>query len=182
MADILKNTEKKEQGPSSAPSAPSTPMTSPTGVNASRQEIAGTLEGQKGSEMMADVERVSERATEGKEVKGDGAGATQQKKDDGSAGQGAGATTTAFTFDEKNLPAVPEMIKRIENQLRSDIRKLERDARRYQGGLLRKPDLNKYSETIIEIRKKNVLLKRLLSMAGDIIKKMFVHMFGNRKA
>jgi|CXWL01.1.fsa_nt_gi hypothetical protein len=181
MADALKNIEKKEETPSQPSVVPASPMAAPSSVNASRQEIAGTLEGEKGGEMMTEVERVSEQARESKEIKGDSAGGQQPKKDDGTTGQTA-AATTAFTFDEKNLPAVPEMIKRIEDQLRAEIRKLERDARRYQGGILRKPDLPKYSATIIEIRKKNVLMKRLFSMAGDMIKKMFLHMFGKQKA
>ena len=90
---------------------------------------------------------------------------TKSQKDDKSA---------AFTFDEQNLPPAPEMITKIEKILRAEIRSLEKQAKRYQGGLFRKPNYPKYSETMIEIRKKNVLLKRLFSLAAEALKKMFI--------
>ena len=176
MADILKKIDNKEQAPAAAPVGKPAAKETPASVSASRQEIAGALT--EGGEFVESAE-VREVTAEAGEVKGDGAAKAQQKKDDGKAAT-AGAATTAFTFDEKNLPPVPEMIKKIENMLRAEIRSLERDARRFQGGLFRKPNMPKYSETLIEIRKKNVLLKRLVSMAGDMLKKLFLQMFGKK--
>ena len=177
MADALKKIDSREQTPS-VPSvaAPRTKET-PASVSASREAVAGALS--EGGEFVESAE-VREKTAEGGEVKGDSAG--QKKKDDSAAGTTAAGGTTGFTFDEQNLPAVPEMIKKIEDMLRAEIRTLERDARIFQGGIFRKPDLPRYSETIIEIRKKNVLLKRLMSMAGDALKKLFLKMFAAKKS
>lgn len=145
-------------------------------LGGAREQISGTLaEGQK-SEMMEGMEsgEVREMASEGRETKGDSAMKTRGK----GAGAGTKAGGFAFTFDEKNLPPVPDMIRKIEEYLRAEIHHLEKQARYYKGGIFRKPDYHKHNEAVIKIREKTVLLKRLLYMAVDAIKKLFLHMFG----
>lgn len=150
--------QKKEQG------------LSPDQLGSSRGEIAGTLiEGMEGSE------RASEQVSEGREVKGD---STQKKKTQKGDDKRTRASQGTFTFDEKNLPPADEMITRIERELRTEIKNLEKRARYYQGGMFRKADFPKYSETMIEIRKKHVLLRRIFHMAAEALKKLFIHMFG----
>jgi len=186
MADQSGQIESKEKE-AVAPKKPEAPRSSesPQGLDTSRKDIAGTLETgtegeESGGELMDTGEKVSEGVAEGREQKGDSAGGKQKGDDDQKKDDGTAATT--FTFDEGNLPPAPEMIKRIESQLRKDIHQLEKKARRYQGGLFRKPDYPKYSETMVEMRKKTVLLRRLVSLAGDALKKMFVQMFSAKKS
>lgn len=147
-------------------------------LGGAREQISGALaEGQK-TEMIEGMEsgKVREMASEGGEIKGDRAMKTRGK----STGSGTKAGAFAFTFDEKNLPEVPEMIRKIEEYLRAEIRQLEKQARYYKGGIFRKPDYHKHNEVVIKIREKTVLLKRLLYMAMDAIKKLFLQMFGAR--
>lgn len=173
MADQSQQIEKKEKA-EAAPKAPQAPqqVEAPKGLDTSRQDIAGALEteAEEGGELVETGERVSEIAAEGKEQKGVGMGG-KKKKDDSKA------AAITFTFDESNLPPAPEMIQRIERQLRAEIHLLEKKARIFQGSLFRKPDYSKYSETMIEMRKKTVLLRRLITMAADSIKKLFIRMF-----
>ncbi len=186
MADTpntLENKEEVKAAPkqSQAVESPS----SPQGLDSSRQNIAGALEGAAEGgdsvDSMESSEKVSEMAAEGRERKGDGF-KKGSKKDDGKKDDGDGKKDDQFVFDETNLPPAPAMIKKIEKQLRTDISMLEKEARKYQGGLFRKANYSKYSETMIEIRKKTILLKRLVSMAADQLKKMFLHMFGKKEA
>lgn len=184
MADPLNQIERKEQAPSVVPSTPKSGVETPQSVSSARQEIAGALveSGAEGGEFVESGEKVRETAAEGREVKGDAAAKAQQtKKDDGQAATGTSAT---FLYDDHNLPAVPEMIRKIEQELRGEIRNLERDAQRYRGGFLglRKPDFPRYSETMIELRDKNVLLKRLAGFAADALRKLFLQMFGAKKS
>src|SRR5690606_18706835 len=152
MADTPNKLNEKKEAPASAPSGSPRPSSeTPKDVSASRAEIAGTL-GEGQSTEIIETGEVREVMGEAREAKGDGA-AAGKKKDDGAAAQTA---TTALIFDEKNLPPAPEMIQKIEQTLRSEIRKLEKDARRYQGGLFRQPNPAKLNATMIEIRKKNV--------------------------
>ncbi len=141
-----------------------------------RSAIAETLADAESSGEVVEIgETVSEVKESGKEQKGDGMKSGKAQQDDGQqAGSSAG-----FVFDENQLPPAPKMIKKIEEQLRSQITQLEKQASLYKGNplLFRKPDLNKYSETMIQIREKNTLLQRLASMAYDAVKKMFVQMF-----
>lgn len=176
MADSPNKLNEKKEAPSSAPAGSPRPSSeTPKDVSDSRAEIAGTL-GEGQSAEIIETGEVREVMGEARETKGDSAGG--KKKDGGAAAQTA---STAFIFDEKNLPPVPEMIQKIEQTLRSEIRKLEKDARRYQGGLFRQPNPAKLNATMIEIRKKNVLLKRLVNMASEALKRMFLQMFGTRK-
>jgi hypothetical protein len=185
MADNPNNLEKKEElsaAPKQSQSSESKP--SPKGLDSSRQNIAGALEGEAdaGGEMTAEgmesSEKVSEMAAEGREKKGDGIKKGGKKDDDK---KDDGKKDDQFVFDETNLPPAPAMIKKIEKQLRKDIGKLEKQARKYHGGLFRKANYSKYSETMIEIRKKTILLKRLLSLAADQLKRMFLQMFGKKQ-
>jgi hypothetical protein len=178
MADTPNKLNEKKEAPSSAPAeAPRPSAEAPKGVSSSRQEIAGALiEGQEGTEIIETGE-VREMMGEAREAQGDGA-PKGKKKDDGAAQTTA---TTGFTFDEKNLPPVPEMIKKIEKTLRADIQKLERDVRRYEGGIFRSANPEKLSATVIELRNKEVTLRRLMSMASEALKRMFLQMFGNKK-
>lgn len=182
MADSSQNNIEKKEAPSSAAAPAQRPsVETPKEVSSSRVEIAGTLiEGQEEGGELIEAGEVREVTGESREVKGDGM-AAGKKKGDGQAAQTAAATTTTFTFDEQNLPPAPEMIKKIEVTLRAEIRKLERDARKYQGGLFRQPNPEKLNATMIEIRRKNVLLKRLVSMASEALKRMFLQMFGTKK-
>lgn len=182
MADPLNQIERKEQAPVAPSSAPKSAVEAPQGLSSARQDIAGAL-GEAGGEFVESGEKIRETAAEGREVKGDAAAKGQQtKKDDGQAATGGTATAT-FLYDDQNLPAVPDMIRKIEQELRSEIRNLERDAQRYRGGFLglRKPDFPRYSETMIELRDKNVLLKRIAGMAAEALKKLFLQMFGPKK-
>lgn len=183
MADNPNHLEKKEEVPAVAKPS-STPETaqSPEGLDSSRQNIAGALEtGEGGGELTAEgmesSERVSEAAGEGREKKGDGVktgkGGSQQGDDDQQGDD-------QFVFDDTNLPPAPAMIRKIEKQLRRDISTLEKQARQYQGGLFRKPNYTKYSETMIEIRNKTILLRKLVSLAADQLKKLFLQMFGKK--
>lgn len=187
MADPLNQIERKEQAPVTPSTAPKSSAETPQGLSSARQDIAGALVesgAEGGGEFVESGEKVRETAAEGREVKGDAAAKAQQtKKDDGQAAAGTGSAAT-FVYDDHNLPAVPEMIRKIEQELRGEIRKLERDALRYKGGILglRKPDFPRYSETIIELRDKNVLLKRLAGFAADALKKLFLQMFGAKKS
>ncbi|MGE3278766.1 MAG: hypothetical protein AB7J40_03135 [Candidatus Altimarinota bacterium] len=182
MADSSKNhLEKKEAVPSAPTPATRPSVETPKEVSSSRVEIAGTLiEGQDTGEFVESGE-IREVAGESREVKGDGVAAGKKKDDGQAAAQTGAAATTTFTFDEHNLPPAPVMIKKIEETLRSEIRKLEKDARRYQGGIFRQPNPEKFSATMIEIRRKNVLLKRLVTMASEVLKRMFLQMFGSKK-
>lgn len=179
MADPLKNVEKgKNAETSSAPK----PMETPKAFGEGRGEIAktiGTGEVVEAGEFIESAE-VREVASEAAERKGDMA--RRQKKDEGKAAAGAAGVAVQFIFDEKNLPPVPEMIAKIEKHLRREIRHLQKKALQYQGGLFRNPDFPKYSETIAEIRKKHVLLRRIAHMAAELIKNLFLHMFGRKKA
>ncbi|GEM_PF-3655606 len=171
MAQAPKLSEKKDSPELSSANkqVASTPETS-SNFGESRQEIAGTLaEGMDGSE------RISESAAEGREAKGDGAGKKQHQKDDDKKGSSQKFT---FTFDEKNLPPAPVMIRKIEEALRGEVHKLEKRAKSYQGGIFKRGDYPKYSETMCEIRKKNVLLRRIVTLAFDALKKLFLQMFG----
>lgn len=183
MADPLNQIERKEQAPVAPSSVPKPTGETPQSVSSARQDIAGALveSGAEGAGGFVESgEKVRETAAEGREVKGDAAAKTQQtKKDDGQAAAGTSAT---FIYDDQNLPMVPDMIRKIEAELRGEIRKLERDANRFKGSILRKPDLPKYSETIIELREKNVLLKRIAGMAAEALKKLFLQMFGPKKS
>lgn len=183
MADQTQQIEDKEKA-EKAPEAAKAPeqAEAPKGLDTSRKDIAGALEtgeegAEAGGEMVETGERVSEVAAEGRERKG-AAMAGKKKKDEGKKAKAAAVT---FTFDESNLPPAPVMIKRIENQLRKDIHQLEKRARRFQGGLFRKADYPQYSETMGEIRRKTVILRRLVTMATDLIKKMFIQMFAPKK-
>ena len=69
------------------------------------------------------------------------------------------------------------MIRKIEVKLRADIRLLSKEARKYKAGIFRNGDIHKYSNAIIQIRKNNVLLKKLFLMAKDALKKLFVQIF-----
>lgn len=181
MVDRKEQLERKEDLPSAPSSSPQTGPKSPEGLSDSRANIAGALEGgesQEGAELMDSGEKISETAGEGRERKGDGTpkkGQSQQQGDDDDQ------SGVAFTFDESNLPPVPKMIKQIESQLRKDIYQLEKEAKQYKGGLFRKPNYTKYSQTMIEIRKKTVSLRRVLTMAADSVKKMFLQMFGKKE-
>lgn len=183
MADSPNNLEKKEAPQVQPQKEQLQQQSSPKELSDSREVISSTLESGEGGEQVSEFsegsERVSETASEGKEQKGDGV-KTSQKSDDGQ--QGDDDDDATFTFDEGNLPPVPDMIKKIEKQLRTDIRKLEKEARKYSGGLFRKPNYTKYSETMIEIRKKTVLLKRLVGMASDALKKLFLQMFQKKSS
>jgi len=181
MADASNNKIEKKEAPAASPSSsPRQGAETPKEVSSSRVEIAGTLiEGQEEGAVIESGE-VREMMGEGRETKGGGL-VTGKKKDDGQTGQTAGTPSTAFTFDEKNLPPAPVMIRKIEDSLRSEIRKLERDVRKYQGGLLRKPNPEKLSAAMIEMRKKNVLLRRIVTMASEALKKLFLQMFGSKK-
>jgi hypothetical protein len=182
MADGSNNKIEKKEAPASSPSSsPKQDIGTPKEVSSSRVEIAGALiEGQDAGEVIESGE-VREMMSEAREAKGDGM-AVAKKKDDGQAAQtGGAATTTAFTFDEKNLPPAPEMIRKIEESLRAEIQELERDLKKYQGGFLRKPNPEKLSAAMIEMRKKNVLLRRIVTMASEALKKLFLQMFGTKK-
>lgn len=184
MADNPTNLENKEAAPEAVKPSKNPDLASPQGVDSSRMDIAGTLEagaeeGGESSELMDTGEKVSEVSAEGREKKGDGikkGGKQQIKKDDGKKGDDG-----QIIFDETNLPPAPLMIKKIEKQLRKDISRLEKQARKYQGGFFRKSNYSKYSETMIEIREKTIQLRRLLLMAADQLKKMFLQMFGKKK-
>ena len=128
------------------------------------------------AEALTGAEKVSERASESPSEQG---GAGGQKGDDqgqqtGSQGDGE---DTDLLFDEKHLPPAPQMIRRIEKQLRTQISQLEKEARKFKGGVFGRMDLHKYSETMIQIREKNVLLQRLLSMAYESLKSLYIHFF-----
>lgn len=180
MAATSTNKIDKKEDLSSAPSVTPRPsQEAPKDLSSSRESIAGALaDGQEGGEVIESGE-VRETAAEGREVKGDGQ-PTGKKKDDGKAGKAGGASTATFTFDDKNLPAAPVMIKKIEERLRSEIRLLSKDAKKYQGGFFHPANPMKLSETMIEIRKKSVLLRRLMTMASEALKKLFLQMFGVR--
>lgn len=151
----------------------------PVGMSGSREKISGTLaEGQKG-QVAEGIEsgEIRETMAEGGEIKDDGTKTSNRGRGDGGS---AANGSTPFTFDEKNLPEVPEMIRKIEEFLRAEIRQLEKRARYYKGGFFRKPDYHKHSEAVVKIREKTVLLKRLIHMAIDAVKKLFLQMFGVR--
>ena len=175
MADSKDTKKENREALESAAPAPKATEQAPRAVSTSRREIAGTIaEGAEGTEAAGEVivggEKVSEVSGAGKEQKG---GAMQP------AGVQAGdqSITATFTFDEKNLPPAPEMIRRIEKHLRAEISHLEKKAREYKGGLFRNPDYNKYGDAVIQIRQKRVLLGRLLTMAADALKKLFIQIF-----
>ncbi len=174
MAQTPKLSEKRErpEARTELGQASSTPETS-SNFGGSRQEIAGTI-----AEGMESSERVSESAAEGTESKGDGSGKKQQQKDENKKG----SSKFTFTFDEKNLPPAPVMIRKIEDALRKEVHKLEKQAKYYQGGIFRKGDYPKYSETMCEIRKRNVLLRRIVTLAFDALKKLFLQMFGRAES
>lgn len=184
MADPLKKTasESAPEGISSAVKAPSKRQESSKELREGRGDIAKTLgqtETADGQGEVIESGEVREVSSEGSEQKGDGS--RQQQKGDDDDGQQAGQSG-AFTFDEKNLPPVPEMIAKIEQHLRKEIRNLGKKAAQYRGGIFRKADYPKYSETICEIRKKHVLLRRLAHMAAELIKSLFLQLFGGKKA
>lgn len=181
MAKFNNNLENKEAAPSSPEQVKSAESTeAKEGMGASRSEIAGTLaEGVEGGEMMDTGEKVSESAEGGRERKAQGV-----KKGDASTA----ATTKGdddddeFVFDEKNLPPAPKMIKMIEKKLRAEIADLEKQAKKYRGGwIFGEPDLPRLSETVGQIRDRNVLLKRIVTMAAEKLKKIFVKMFAPKK-
>jgi hypothetical protein len=147
-------------------------------LGGSREKISGALAEGQSTDVAENMEsgEVKEVASEGGEIKGDSAKGSGGKG--ASAGQGNGAMT--FTFDVSNLPPAPEMIRKIEEYLRAEIRQLEKQAQSYKGGWFRTPDYYKHNETVIKIREKTVILKRLLYMAVDAIKKIFLQMFGAR--
>lgn len=168
MASPAKAVEKKERSLEGGEAPVKTPENKEH-LPTARGEIVGALS--EGVEVGG--ESVSEVASERREGTGSGMPASGKGDDQGAA---------SFTFDETNLPPAPEMIQKIERQLRSEIRHLQKQARYHQGSLFRKPDFPRYSETMIEIRKKNVLLKRLFSFAAEALKKLFLQMFGAKKA
>lgn len=172
MAQYQPQIEKKES--SAETRERQQPVASPSKVDiGSRESIAGTLT----VEGLESKEKVTESAAEDKKTQGDGAQQTKQTGDD-SAGAGA---AMSFTFDEQNLPPVDDMIRKIEQELRLEIRNLEKQARKYQGGWFTQPDYPNYHQTMIEIRKKNVLLKTLVHLAAEALKKLFLQMFGTKK-
>lgn len=182
MADPLQKVEKKEQVPGTPPQIGKAPgHEAPKGLAERRGEIAGKLaEGAEGGEIAegAPTAEVREVAGEGREVKGEGA-APAKKKDEGAAPPGGAAPIVIF--EEAKLPPVPEMIAQIEKALRGEIRTLMKEVSRHRGGWFRKPNYPKYSAAIIQVRSKNVLLKRLFDMAADAIKKLFLQLFGEKK-
>jgi hypothetical protein len=184
MADQTTNhAENKEVSESPAAKQAEAPK-APSQVDAAdRGKIAEALATEGVEEEGDGIEsgEIRETVSEGGEVKGEGKPATKkddkkQKKDDGKAG------SASFTFDEKNLPPAPDMIRKIELTLRSEIKELEKERKKYQGNLFRKPDYPKLSETVSKIRRKEVLLKRLVGMAYDAVKKLFIQMFSPKKA
>lgn len=184
MADIAKDRER-ESKPESAPKAAEKKDTrAPEGLRESRGEIAGAIaegaEGIESAEGVTGAEKVSERVTEAPSEKKPAGAKPAKKKDDDKGDQGD-AAGIVFTFDEKNLPPAPKMIRQIEKVLRQEIRGLEREAKRHRAGIFRKGDLNRYSDAVSEIRKKNVLLKRLLIMAVDALKKLYIQIFAPKK-
>ncbi|MDP2691202.1 MAG: hypothetical protein Q8O95_02230 [bacterium] len=148
------------------------------GLGESREKAAQVIaEGmQEGETGVESSERVSEVTAEGAEKKGASMGAGNQQSDAGSI------STSTFVFDEDNLPPAPKMIQMIEKVLRSEIGDLMKEAKKHKGGWFRQPDYTKYNETMIEIRKKNVLLSRLLHMASEALKKIFLQMFGPKES
>lgn len=175
MADSGLEKSSSPENPSSKPERKESMDSSKVVDNQGREAIAEALsETESAGEMVEIGETVSEVKESGREQKGDGvktSGGTQQ--DDGQQDDDG----TGFVFDENHLPPAPKMIKKIEEQLRAQINELESQARKYRGGPFRKADLNKYSETMIQIRQKNTLLQRLASMAYDAVKNMFIQMF-----
>ena len=120
-------------------------------------------------------ETVNEQASEQAGEQWSGQGSQAQQGQTGTAQQQGG--TTQFIFDEKNLPPVDEVIKRIEAKLRMDIKKLEMKAKKYKGGVFSKPDYQNLSKVIREIREKRILIQRLIGMAADALKKLYVTLF-----
>ncbi|MDP3975837.1 MAG: hypothetical protein Q8P95_02875, partial [bacterium] len=104
-----------------------------------------------------------------------------QKKDDKGKKDDRKQGDDNFTFDEQNLPPAPDMIRKIELILRSEIKQLEKKMKKYEGNLFRSPDYPMLSETVGEIRKKRILLRRLAQFAYDALKKLFVQMFAPKK-
>jgi hypothetical protein len=177
MADspnIVRNTENTPHRPSVQP-ADTAKVIDSEGRGAIMTALGeGSGEGQEAG-IDAGRERVSEVREGAREQKGDAAG---KKTGDGkkSSGDDAGA---GFVFDDQHLPPAPTIIKRIEDDLRRQIRQLEKKATQYKGGWfgLRSPDYHKYNETMSEIRERHVLLKRIVSMAYDALKKLYIQMF-----
>lgn len=182
MPDPLKNVEKGKPVETILRESQKPRETEPKELGAERGEIAKTIgagEVMEAGELMESGE-VREVASETAERKGDMV--ARKKKDEGKAGAAAGGVAAQFIFDEKNLPPVPDMIAKIEKQLRREIRHLQKKAYQYQGGIFRDPDYPKYSETVAEIRKKHVLLRRLAHMAAEMLRSLFLHMFGRKRA
>lgn len=178
MVDLNKKIERQDEAPTQAPRKTVEQEQQPEVKDVREGAFGVILEGQEGQEDgevmgTGEVKEMSEKKRDDMSggTKDDGAAGTQQGDDDGAA----------FVFDEHNLPPAPKMIKQIEKALRKDIHKLEKEARKYQGGLFRKPDYPKYSETMIQLRHRTVLLKKLLSLAADAVKKLFIQMFKPKK-
>ncbi|MDF2378795.1 MAG: hypothetical protein P1V18_01040 [Candidatus Gracilibacteria bacterium] len=178
MADSsLENQSSPERSPS-APKQRESLDSSKVIDNQGREAIAETLaDGSESASEGVDIaETVSESKEAGKEQKSDGRGkksSTQNAQDDRQSGSSGG-----FVFDENKLPKAPQMIKKIEEELRGQIKVLQRDAKKYSGGFFSgKADLNKYSEATIQLREKNIMLKKIVSMAYDAVKKIYIQMF-----
>jgi len=185
MADASENPELKEK-PSEAPKAPQKPSETPQALGQQRGEVARTLaEGGEAAgeagEGVTETGEVRETISEGpSETKGAGMGQKKKDDDQGDAAKAAQASGQ-FIFDASNLPPAPKMIKMIEDQLRTDIKDLSKIAKGFKPSFWKDGDMPKYSDTVREIRQKNVLLKRLFTLAYDVLKKMFIQMFGSKK-
>lgn len=180
MADIKEDIEKEKlaEAPKASPKAPTE---APEGLSEKRGEIAGAIsEGvEEAEEEVTGAEKVTEVSTE---RPGEARPVAKKKKKKPKKKDEGKAAAAAFTFDEKNLPPAPKMIQMIEKQLRSEISYLYKEARRHKAGVFRSGDLHKYNNAVSEIRKKNVLLKRLFTMAADALKKLFTQLFKPSKA
>jgi len=173
--------ERKEKAAEGAPKAREQKSETPVDLSGKRGAIAGALEARQegevleGAEVKEVVAEAGERAGETKPV------VKKKKKDEGKAAT-AVVTTDELVFEREKLPEVPEMIAKIEDKLRAEIKKLQKEAKYHRGNIFRKPNLSKLSETMGQLRKKYVMLKRLATMAAESIKKIFMQMFGAKKA
>ncbi len=176
--------ERKESSSSAPDKAKEIDKQSPEVLSDSRMGVAGVLaEGAEGSESSESEGHVGEVARESSEQQGDGFKKSSGKKgsgDDSKSGSKKGDDDD-FVFDEQNLPEAPLMIKKIEKVLRKEITQLQKDAKVHGGNIFRKANYHKYSETMSELRKKNILLSRLLGMAKSALKSLFIQMFKPKK-